>query len=173
MAKRKTAFDLALPPRDAGISAYRWLYASLRAVILEGRLSQGARLPATRELASQYGLSRGTIINAFEQLKSEGYVEGSVGSGTYVSQILPDELLQVRRDTSARLHVPRKRAREISDYAERVKLFPNFELRATRAFRAHLPALDLFPVALWAQVAARRLRRCAKRWRPTWVLHAA
>ena len=53
------------------------------------------RLPATRDLARQYGLARGTIVNAFEQLKSEGYVEGSVGSGTYVNKILPDELLQV------------------------------------------------------------------------------
>src|SRR5580658_6018494 len=95
--KRATPFDLALPPRDSETSAYRWLYASLRAEILEGRLRSGARLPATRDLAGQYRLSRGTIVSAFELLKSEGYLRGTAGSGTYVSKVLPDALLQVTR----------------------------------------------------------------------------
>src|SRR6266852_4188195 len=82
MAKRATAFELVLPPLQAGRQARRWLYDALRTEILEGRLRPGARLPSTRDLAGQYGLARGTIVNAFEQLKSEGYVEGSVGSGT-------------------------------------------------------------------------------------------
>ena len=93
MAKLAAAFELALPPRDPSVPAYRWLYASLRAEILYGRLRPGARLPSTRDLANQYGLARGTIVNAFEQLKSEGYVEGSVGSGTHVSKVLPEKLL--------------------------------------------------------------------------------
>ena len=95
MVKRATVFELVLPLRDSGISANRWLYGALRAEILEGRLRPGARLPATRDLARQYELARGTIVNVFEQLKSEGYVDGSVGSGTYVSKVLPDQLLQV------------------------------------------------------------------------------
>ena len=95
MAKLAAAFELALPPRDPSVPAYRWLYASLRAEILYGRLRPGARLPSTRDLANQYGLARGTIVNAFEQLKSEGYVEGSVGSGTHVSKVLPEKLLHV------------------------------------------------------------------------------
>jgi DNA-binding transcriptional MocR family regulator len=74
MPKRTTTFELMLPPRDPGAPAYRWLYAALRAEILAGRLRPGARLPGTRDLARQYGLSRGTIVNAFEQLRSEGYL---------------------------------------------------------------------------------------------------
>ena len=101
MAKRATAFELPLPPSHAREPAYRWLYAALRAKILEGQVRPGARLPATRDLARQYGLSRGTIVSAFEQLKSEGYLQGSVGSGTYVSKILPDFLLELI-DCSAR-----------------------------------------------------------------------
>jgi len=160
MAKRSTAFELVLPLRDAGKRAHRWLYDALRAEILEGRLRPGARLPATRDLARQYGLARGTTVNAFEQLKSEGYVAGSVGSGTYVSKVLPDELLQVPREDGLRSPVLRKQQRRrISDYAGRVNLFPSYELRPSRAFRANVPALDLFPTTLWAQVAARRLRR--------------
>ena len=150
---------MILPLREAGIPAYRWLYHSLRAEILEGRLRPGARLPGTRDLADQYGLSRGTIVYAFEQLKSEGYLEGSVGSGTYVSAILPDELLQVRRQFGVQPPVQWKQARRVSHYGKRVHLFPGYESRPTRAFRANLPALDLFPIKLWAQITARQLRR--------------
>ena len=163
MAKRAATFELALPPRDPRISAYRWLYSALRSAILEGRLQPGTRLPATRDLATQYRLSRGTIVNSVEQLKSEGYVQARTGSGTYVSKTLPDELLQVRSNAKAPLP-PRQqqrgiRAQKFSAYAKRVHLFPNFASRPTRAFRPNLPALDLFPTTLWAQVAARRLRR--------------
>jgi GntR family transcriptional regulator/MocR family aminotransferase len=160
MSKRTTTLDLALPPRTPNTPAYRWLCTVLRNQILEGRLRPGSRLPATRDLARQHGLSRGTIIGAFEQLKSEGYIEGSIGSGTYVNKILPEELLQVQRKANYRAPVTRPAPRRISDFARRVTLFPACEYGApVRAFRANQPALDLFPTTLWAQVAARRLRR--------------
>lgn len=159
--KRAAVFELVLPLRDSGRSASRWLYEALQGEILEGRLRPGTRLPATRDLARQYGLARGTIVNAFEQLKSEGYVEGSVGSGTYVNKVLPDELLQVSRRESPSPSAPHKPHRRMSDYARRVQLFPNFEIRPSHAFRVNMPALDLFPTTLWAQVAARRLRRAS------------
>ncbi|MGA3092507.1 MAG: PLP-dependent aminotransferase family protein [Terriglobales bacterium] len=158
MVKRATVFELVLPQRAPGISANRWLYGALRARILEGRLRPGARVPATRDLARQYKLARGTIVNAFEQLKAEGYVDSSVGSGTYVSKILPDELFQVPQEDGPERPAPRRRRMKVSDYAGRVQLFQNLEVRPSRAFRANLPALDLFPTTLWAKVAARRLR---------------
>lgn len=139
--------------------AYRWLYSALRAEILERRLRPGARLPATRDLARQYGLSRGTIVSAFEQLKSEGYVEGSIGSGTYVSKILPEELLHVSHEARGKLSVQRRQQTRVSDYGRRVRLFAGYEIRPTRAFRPNLPALDLFPTTLWTQITARCLRR--------------
>jgi GntR family transcriptional regulator / MocR family aminotransferase len=160
MPKRTATLDFTLSPRDSRIPAYRWLYTAVRAGILEGRLRPGARLPATRDFANQYGLSRGTIVNAFDQLKSEGYVEGSMGSGTYVCGVLPDTLLQVAHDSRAQ-PPERKRKRRLSDFANRLKRFPNFELRPSCAFRANLPALDLFPTTLWAQTTARRLRRAS------------
>jgi GntR family transcriptional regulator/MocR family aminotransferase len=161
MAKRAATFDLLLPPRDSGTPAFRWLYTALRAEILEGHLHPGSRLPATRDLANQYGLSRGTIVNAFEQLQSEGYVEGNVGSGTYVSKILPDELLQVTRKAGSQPPPGRKRPRNVSNYGMRVHPFPTVAIRPTRAFRANLPALELFPTRLWEQITARRLRRAS------------
>jgi GntR family transcriptional regulator/MocR family aminotransferase len=105
-------------------------------------------------------LSRGTVVSAFDQLRSEGYVQGSVGSGTHVSPVLPDDLLQVRRGRApSRKPVAVPARRVLSDFARRTALFPGFASGPTRAFRTHLPALDLFPTTLWAQLAGRRLRR--------------
>ncbi len=162
MPKRTTAFELTLPLQDVEVPAYLLLYQSIRSQILEGRLRPGTRLPATRDLGRQYQLSRGTIVNAFDLLKSEGYLEGSVGSGTYVSKVLPDELLRVRTDDPCeddrQPSVRPTQPRRVSDYAKRATLFP-FESRPVRAFRANLPALDLFPTALWAQITNRRIRK--------------
>lgn len=161
MTKRTTTFTLMLPPRDEGTPSYRWLYTALRGEILGGRLHPGAQLPATRDLARQYGLSRGTVVSAFEQLKSEGYVEGSTGSGTYVSKVLPDDLFQVQHSAKAKVAQLGKPRRMLSDYARQVQPFPNLDQRRTRAFRSNVTALELFPIALWTQVTARRLRRAS------------
>ena len=158
MAKRASSFDLSIRPRDAETPAYRWLYTSLRTDILEGRLGPGARLPATRDLARQYGLSRGTVVNGFEQLKSEGYIEGAVGSGTYVSKVLPEELLHVAPYNNPPRSLRRTRRRRVSDYARRARLFGGYEPRPPCAFRCNLPALDLFPIHLWTKITSRCLR---------------
>jgi GntR family transcriptional regulator/MocR family aminotransferase len=159
MSKTTTAFGLTLRPREVAMPAGRWLRSAIRTEILEGRLRPGARLPATRDLATQYGLSRGTVVSAFEQLKSEGYLEGSVGSGTYVNEVLPDDLFQVGRSSVSRPAVERVSQRRLSGFGRRVRRFPGFTGRPVRAFRTDLPALDLFPTTLWAQLTARRLRR--------------
>ncbi len=157
MARQTTTFEWMLPPRTTRIPAYQWLYEALRGEILEGRLRPGARLPGTRDLADQYGLSRGTIVSAFDQLKSEGYVEGTAGSGTYVSRVLPDDLLKVARVGRASGAPPVKR--KLSNYAKRITEPVPFDGTRPRAFRTDLPAIDLFPTTLWAQLAAKRLRR--------------
>jgi GntR family transcriptional regulator/MocR family aminotransferase len=161
MAKRTATLALTLPPRDSAMPAYRWLCTALRAEILAGRLRPGARLPATRDLAGQYGLSRGTIVSSFEQLKSEGYLAGSVGSGTYVNEILPDDLLQVDRQAGARRPAPRNPRRHLAGFGRRATPLPEYSLSPARAFRTDLPALDLFPTTLWAQIEARQWRRAS------------
>ena len=171
MPKKLSTLPLSLRGPKPGTPLYRWLYDELRARILGGQLRPGMRLPATRDLAVQYGLSRPTTVTAFEQLRSEGYVEGRVGSGTYVSQTLPDELLQAPRAGSA--GTKRRRRIALSAYAQRLQKSPREVVRnilhsraagrdgslAPRAFRAGQPALAAFPTDLWAQVATRRLRR--------------
>ena len=157
MPKASAALPLNLRQPTSDVPLYRWLYEELRAAILAGHLRPGARLPATRDLAIQYRLSRPTIVSAFEQLRSEGYVEGRIGSGTYVASLLPDEFLQAPR---TKAHAQRKPKRvRLSQYALRLRPISRSEQRPARAFRANQPALDQFPASLWAQIAARRLRR--------------
>ncbi|HET8624578.1 MAG TPA: PLP-dependent aminotransferase family protein [Gemmatimonadales bacterium] len=150
--------QLGLGERAPAAPASRWLCGALRGEILDGRLRPGDRLPATRGLARQHGLSRGTVVAAFQQLESEGYVVGRRGSGTYVSEVLPDDLLQVSRRSRAVAPIRSRPRRRLSAFAQHVTPFPGFAERPTRAFRCDVPALDLFPIATWAQVAGRRVR---------------
>ena len=58
---------------------------ALRAAIRDGRLAAGTRLPSTRALAGDLGLSRGTVVEAFAQLAAEGYLDARHGAGTWVA----------------------------------------------------------------------------------------
>lgn len=157
MPKQATAFELTLAPRSGRGTAYRWLYTALRNEILAGRLGPGTRLPSTRDLASQYRLSRGTIVNAYDQLKAEGYIEGRVGSGTCVSATVPDDVALVG-SSLPQSRVPSGKRYELSRYGRRAQPFGGFGDRPTRAFRCFLPAIDQFPTKLWAKITARRWR---------------
>jgi GntR family transcriptional regulator/MocR family aminotransferase len=80
--------ELTLPLLENEGPLFRQVYTGLRKSILSGALPPGDRLPSTRELAEQLGLSRTVIVLAYDQLLAEGFVEGRHGSGTYVSQCL-------------------------------------------------------------------------------------
>ncbi|TWG93018.1 GntR family transcriptional regulator/MocR family aminotransferase [Luteimonas sp. J16] len=62
------------------------LTRALRAGILQGRFAAGTRLPPTRWFAEELGVSRNTVLAAYEQLRAEGFIEGRVGSGSYVAR---------------------------------------------------------------------------------------
>lgn len=66
---------------------YAQLIRALKSAILDGRMAAGSRLPPTRQLALELALSRTTVLAAYEQLCSEGYLEGRVGSGSYVANL--------------------------------------------------------------------------------------
>ncbi len=72
-----------------GVPLHRRLTNALRRAILEQRLPVGARLPSTRSLAQDLEVSRSTVVAAFEQLATEGYLLGRSGSGTMVAEDLP------------------------------------------------------------------------------------
>ena len=71
----------------------RALYECLRLAILDGSLAAASRLPSTRDLAMQLGVSRNSVLHAYDQLLAEGYVHALTGSGTYVAEVLPEQIL--------------------------------------------------------------------------------
>lgn len=80
-APRAPLLPLHLDPA-APAPLHRQLYTEIREMILAGRLGPGARLPSSRALAQDLGISRNTVLLGLEQLWSEGYVECRVGAGT-------------------------------------------------------------------------------------------
>ncbi|RKX97472.1 MAG: PLP-dependent aminotransferase family protein, partial [Spirochaetes bacterium] len=78
--------------RSAPIPLHRQLYRALREKILTNVILPGERLPSSRVLAEELHLGRNTVVNAYNQLIAEGFLDSTVGSGTIVSSDLPEEL---------------------------------------------------------------------------------
>ena len=148
---------------------YQQVYAGIRDAILGGRLPAGARLPASRLLAGELGVSRTTVSLAFDQLRAEGYLFGRERAGTFVATAIPDALLEaapVRAPRTARAAVRTTAPRRNGAPSPRPAApLPFDAVHATLGewaivpFRAGVPALDLFPAALWSRLLARRWRR--------------
>src|SRR4051812_47254572 len=80
--------DLLLPvDRDANVPLRAQLEGQLRDAVRTGRLAAGERLPSSRSLAGQLGLSRGLVQECFEQLVAEGYLISRAGSATRVAEV--------------------------------------------------------------------------------------
>jgi GntR family transcriptional regulator / MocR family aminotransferase len=97
MPKVVSTLELTLSDRPPHQSLTDWLYQSLRSAILEGRLAQGTRLPASRDFAQQHSLSRGIVVSVFERLQSEGYLVSRVGSGTWVNRRVASNVVSVQQ----------------------------------------------------------------------------
>lgn len=133
------------------------LYMGLRDIILSGGLNGGERLPATRTLASEVGVSRTTALDAVSRLISEGLLESRIGAGTFVSHTMTGRVRLEKEPTGnreakqPRLSPSIVQARAL--FAERRRL-PH----KSQAFVTALPALGAFPMAQWARLSARHLR---------------
>jgi len=137
--------------RRSAVPLHMQIYDGYRAAIVAGRLAPGQRLPSTRILADQLRISRFPVLSAFEQLHHDGYLDGRVGSGTFVRDHIPDELarpITVRR--------PQSRS------SNRLPL-PQYENDADghepEPFRVGVPALDRFPHETFARLVRRHASR--------------
>jgi GntR family transcriptional regulator / MocR family aminotransferase len=99
--------EIVIPISHAGETLSRQVYSGLRQAILAGNFGAGARLPATRDLAEQLGISRTVVLLAYEQLLSEGFVVGRGGSGTYVAEALCGGAPRGMEKQSARIRLSR------------------------------------------------------------------
>jgi GntR family transcriptional regulator/MocR family aminotransferase len=108
---------------------YDQLTRALKASILDGRIAAGTQLPPTRELAQELEISRTTVLAAYEQLRAEGFIDGRVGSGSFVSHLPARPLPQHGRSTIA----------PPSRYAERARSVRNWDIpRLHRGLRYDL-----------------------------------
>jgi len=129
--------------RASGTPLFRQIYESFRQRILHGELHEGEKLPSTRELASSLQVSRTVIVEAYEQLLAEGYIEGRHGSGTFVAE--GTHLLHAVPAGSLSVSPVSPQSREDTPVPERDLI----------DFRHGVPALDLFPRKLWGELAKR------------------
>ena len=150
-----------------GAVLHRQLYGRVRELVLSGRLAPGTRLPSSRGLARDLGCARNTVVAAYDQLLSEGYLEGRHGSGTYVSRVLPEERLAAPRPARPTRASPgasgglgglgRLSARGRALAALRPAA-PSRD-RAPRAFTPGIPDLGAFPFEIWGRLLGRAWRR--------------
>jgi len=88
--------ELPALERLAAESKFDWVYRCVHTRICAGTLRPGVRIPSTRDLARQWGVSRGIVDAAYDALRQEGYLESRVGSGTWVCNTLPERLVAPR-----------------------------------------------------------------------------
>ncbi|MEM9556195.1 MAG: PLP-dependent aminotransferase family protein [Acidobacteriota bacterium] len=151
----------------ASMPLHRQLHGLLRDALLSGALPAGSRLPSTRALAADLGLSRNTVTTAFDHLHDEGLIESRIGDGTYASRLLgaaagphratrpkpevtPDDPPDDRDDPSARS--VSRRGRTIA------RSVLGRDPQRPLPFALGVPALDAFPLRTWRRILTRRAR---------------
>lgn len=123
----KTADNVALMLNvNAGRPLQAQLFEQVRAMIIDGQLTSGTPLPATRALSEQLGVSRNTVVLAYDRLLSEGYIESKRSIGTFVSDAIPDTGLKPPTPPSDDANNVEK-----STAAEQLQLTPEFEQAET------------------------------------------
>ncbi|HEY6979583.1 PLP-dependent aminotransferase family protein [Reyranella sp.] len=153
------AFEL---DRGSAVALHRQLQERMRAEILSGALRPGTRLPSSRALSQSLGVARNTVLNAFEQLASDGFLEGLHGSGTYVARNLPLDMAEILRPTSGASYPADAHAIGATRAMSFLEVPVSFRIAQRPVpFRMNYPAIDAFPVRLWATLTARLYRRLA------------
>lgn len=122
---------------DSPLSLNRQICAQIRELILRGHLAAGDRLPSTRQLCKDLHVARSTVIEAYDQLLAEGYLESRRGSGTHVAQGIRPQPQMCGQKTGAGDHV-----------AAVVHTVPPGLVN----FQSGIPALEHFPAAEWGRL---------------------
>lgn len=157
-----TSLDLFLSLDGAGGLRDR-IFRSLRSSVLDGRLAPGTRVPSSRAIASENGISRNTVLAAYDQLIAEGYFETLPGSGTYVASEIPDNTDLIPKTAVMPEALP-KAEPVLSAFAERALKLRPVGQRAQQAagvidFWYGHPAVDDVPKDIWRKLLLRQLHR--------------
>ena len=132
------------PDRTAGVSLQDQIVSFFRDAIVAGRLQRGRRVPSSRELAIEHGISRTTAVESYERLVSEGYLVSLRGAGVFVAESLPEDLQHEAVAPTARAFVTA---------GPRTPAAPPPDMRSFQLPLAPwMPAVDRFPWAEWARL---------------------
>jgi GntR family transcriptional regulator / MocR family aminotransferase len=153
--------------RKAAKALHTQIYDAYRTAIVTGSLRPRQRIPSTRVLATELGVSRFPVLNAYAQLLAEGYFESRVGAGTVVSSLLPEQLTSSgptsrgptrSAPAKARFAAPGSGPRRVARHPNlrRFQRFPWFQRQG--AFGVGQVAFDQFPLPIWSKLVARRCR---------------
>ncbi len=134
---------------EAETPLYIQLYRYFRESILSKRIRGGQKLPGTRSLAAALEVSRNTVTLAFEQLMIEGYIEGKTGSGSYVSENIPDHHLPVLENDNDNLRTqsPEINKNYFLDSFNLTRRYISKDMIIP--FQSGTPSLVDFPMDLW------------------------
>jgi len=147
--------------RTSEVPLHRQVYLGIRRLVLTGRLSPGSRLPSTRHLANDLRLSRTTVLDAFEQLIFEGYLEGKVGSGSRISSHIPHDVHTLASATQQNAIPAVRRKPRIARRALTHSFHQRPAATPARPFRPGLPDISSLPLELWSRLTAKYWRRAA------------
>lgn len=138
----------------------RQLAQRLRDAVATGELKPGERLPSTRTLAASLGVARGLVVEAFDQLRAEGYLDARVGAGTRVASTLSHEPLVTAPVSSLR---PEPHGTLLTPAAERLAAFARAVASQPQVpFAIAVPAAGIAPDDTWRKLGNRvRASRCA------------
>ncbi|MFS2106759.1 PLP-dependent aminotransferase family protein [Ralstonia sp. Ralssp135] len=140
------------------------LYRQLRTAILDGRLVPGERLPSTRDLALQIGVSRKTTLDVFERLIAEGYLQPRAGSGTFVAEAT--EGLRARTPAAspaAQLASPTPAVRTFdTPWNNMPGVLPQPRPNLVYDFVGGVTEKRLFPFDVWRRCVSHALRQQAR-----------
>jgi GntR family transcriptional regulator / MocR family aminotransferase len=136
----------------------RQIYDAYRRAILEGSLRAGQRLPSTRVLASELGISRVPVLSAYAQLIAEGFFESRVGAGTVVSRSLPQRV-SVVLPAAAPLEQGHPRRKASKRALLPTSHHSNYGDGGLGPFRFGQVAFEHFPLQLWNRLLTRQARR--------------
>ena len=143
-------------PADAPV--FRQIYLQLRSAILSGTLRPGTKLPSTRELAVQLGVSRSAAVAAFEQLLAEGYASGRKGAGTYIASDLPEPFAAMWPQNPGRKKRPVSAAKTAASSPDLGGLVDVTTQSDERPFNLGRTLVDARTAELWRKLSARSLR---------------
>jgi GntR family transcriptional regulator/MocR family aminotransferase len=144
--------------RNASSPLHKQICDGFRLAIVRANLRPGQRIPSSRTLALELGISRIPVLNAYAQLLSEGYFQSRKGAGTFISDQLPERLTVCNPRTTP-LKQPSPGPRPIARRALQLSAFKREGWSGGwGAFSVHQPAFDHFPFPIWSSLVGRHSR---------------